>query len=88
MYPFKQWFYRVWFYIPRKIEDYNRSECENYTPDWMCGEGTKVKPFLGYVLITEESGIMSLAWWKHLKKYEVSSDALKIQADIDSNLDN
>ncbi len=82
-YPFKRLFYRVWFYIPRKIRDYNESECEHMVPDWMSGHGTKVKPLFGYVFIKPEGEQWSLNWFKYIKKYKVSIEALRIQTEID-----
>ena len=67
--PFRELFYKIWFFIPLKIRAYNEKECEYRVPDWINFDGTlgiKIKPFLGYVFRTEEGEAISLAWWKYL----------------------
>ena len=70
--PLRILWWNIWFYIPKKIENYNQKNCKNHFPDFMNrrgGIGTKIKPFLGYVFRRNENEAMYWKWWKHLVKY-------------------
>lgn len=70
LYPFKQVFYKLWFWPAKYIQNYNRKDCENFYPDYIYGKGTKVKPILGYVLRVPEGDVIRFNWWSYLEKYE------------------
>lgn len=68
----------LWFLFPYWLIMYQQKDCINYIPDYYSltkgpGMGTKVSPFLGFVLIVKEGDVMNWMWWKHLKKYERTS---------------
>lgn len=60
----------LWILPAIWIREYNLRNCTCCIPDWAGGRGTKVRPFLGCVLIVEEGGVMNLMWWKHLHRYQ------------------
>lgn len=65
----------LWYFIPRWLQDRQMKDCINYYPDFCHKErgyamGSKVKPFLGYVLVVEEGAVTHYKWWQYLKKYQ------------------
>lgn len=67
LYPFWVVVANVWYYIPRKILDYNIRDCEFLYPDWNHGYGTKVRQFFGFVLIRSQGEMLDWRWWRHLE---------------------
>ena len=80
--PFKVFGKWLWYLIPLWLVERQISKCINYIPD--CGskmDGTKIKPLLGYVISTEENGLLNKWWWKDLRKYKVDPKMIEIEND-------
>lgn len=69
-FPVRNVFWKLWFFLPRKLKNYNTRDCRYFIPDWWGGRGTRVRPFLGYVLTDGEEGVRQIAWWRLLRKYK------------------
>ena len=65
----------LWYFIPRWLSDRQTKDCKDYIPDYFHKErgsamGSKVKPFLGYVMVVDEGAVTNYNWWRYLKKYK------------------
>lgn len=71
--PIRWYYWQVWFWPIRWIRKYNRKDCKFYVPDVFNFDGsigTKIKPFLGLVVIIPIDGPAKWNWWAYLKSYK------------------